>query len=187
MLAITASASMALSACSADTPQPSETSSPTGSTTEELGPAVRGSELPIDATPQKLGQGEQGQCPYLDGEWVQNTNGQRLTGVGVDERFDPPACIFWSYEDQPQVQVMVRTMRTNKDAVAVVDHAAPIDSTLKALEPQGWSGGRRGGNETSGALYAVWKDRTAVVVFTAQDQSLKAQTIAEETIKNLGL
>lgn len=127
------------------------------------------------------------QCPYLDGEWLQNTNGQRLTGVGLDQRFDPPACTFWSYEAEPQAQVMVRHMRTNEDAVAVVDHAAPIDSTLKALQPEGWSGGRQGGDETSGAVYAVWKDNTAVVVTTAQDQSVKAQHIAEETIRNLGL
>ena len=82
---------------------------------------------------------------------------------------------------------MVRKMTSNDDAVKVVDFAAPIDSTQKALKPEGWSGGRRGGDEDSGALYAVWKDEKAVVVFTAQDQSLKAEQIAIETIKNLGL
>lgn len=148
---------------------------------------VKGTELPIDATPEPVGQGGQEVCPYLDGEWLQNTNGQRLTGTGTDERFDPPACVFWSYEDYPQATVMVRHMRTNSDAIAVVDHAAPIDSTLKALDPEGWSGGRRGGNGESGAVYAVWKDETAVVVTTAQKQSVKAQKIAEETIKNLKL
>lgn len=148
---------------------------------------VKGTELPIDAAPEPVGQGGQEVCPYLDGEWLQNTNGQRLTGTGTDERFDPPACVFWSYEDYPQATVMVRHMRTNSDAIAVVDHAAPIDSTLKALDPEGWSGGRRGGDEESGAVYAVWKDETAVVVTTAQEQSVKAQKIAEETIKNLKL
>lgn len=155
--------------------------------TERTVAPVVGSELPIDARPALLGQGDTSQCPYLDGQWVQNTNGQRLTGTGVDTRFDPPACVFWSYEDSPQVQVLVRKMTTNSQAVAVVDQAAPIDSTLKALSPAGWSGGRRGGDEHSGAVYAVWKDETAVVVLTDQDQSVKAQQIAEEAIKNLQL
>ncbi len=151
-------------------------------------PGVKGTELPIDTLPENIGQGDAAtQCPYLDGDWLQNTNGQRLTAVGLDQRFDPPACVFWSYEDEPQATVMVRKMTSNDDAVKVVDFAAPIDSTQKALKPEGWSGGRRGGDEDSGALYAVWKDEKAVVVFTAQDQSLKAEQIAIETIKNLGL
>ena len=62
-----------------------------------------------------------------------------------------------------------------------------MGSTLKALKPEGWSGGRSGGKEGEGAVYAVWKDQTAVVVFTAQEQSLKAEQIANETIKNLKL
>lgn len=172
-----------ISACgSAEDDEPtSETSA------ERTVDPVKGTELPIDAAPEPVGQGGQEVCPYLDGEWLQNTNGQRLTGTGTDERFDPPACVFWSYEDYPQATVMVRHMRTNSDAIAVVDHAAPIDSTLKALDPEGWSGGRRGGDGESGAVYAVWKDETAVVVTTAQEQSVKAQKIAEETIKNLKL
>ncbi|BAV24567.1 hypothetical protein CGBL_0128770 [Corynebacterium glutamicum] len=78
-------------------------------------------------------------------------------------------------------------MATTDDAIAVVDWAAPIDSTEPAEEPAGWSGGRRGGNDTSGALYAVQNGPTAIIVFTNQDQSLKAQLIAEEVIQNLGL
>jgi len=52
-------------------------------------------------------------------------------------------------------------MRSNAEAVAVVDSAAPIDSTLKALKPDGWSG-CRGSDEEIGAVYAVWKDEIAV-------------------------
>lgn len=160
---------------------------------EKTYPPVHGTELPIEATPELIGKGSQDTCPYLDGQWLQNTSGQRLQGVGVDNRFDPPACVFWSYEDVPQATVLVRSMTSNRDAVAVVDHAAPIDQTTKALEPQGWSGGRRGGLEVPvpgqhpGAVYAVWKDNLAVVVTIAQEQSVKAQQIAEETIKNLML
>lgn len=147
---------------------------------------VKGTDLPIGERAELTGQGSMEPCPYIENEWLQNTTGQRLTGVGVDNRFDPPACVFWSYEQDPQAQVIVRKMTSNADAVAVVDDAAPIDSTLKTLEPEGWSGGRQGDPET-GSVYAVWKDEVAVVVFTAQGQSLKAQQIAEETITNLGL
>lgn len=185
-LALVAGVALAfnVSACGGESGDDSPTSE---SSTERTVDPVKGTDLPIEAAPEHVGQGGQEVCPYLNGEWLQNTNGQRLTGTGTDERFDPPACVFWSYEDYPQATVMVRHMRTNSDAIAVVDHAAPIDSTLKALEPKGWSGGRRGGDGKSGAVYAVWKDETAVVVTTAQEQSVKAQKIAEETIKNLKL
>ncbi|WP_462399471.1 DUF2020 domain-containing protein [Corynebacterium falsenii] len=169
---------------------------PADPATEQTFPPVRGTELPIDATVDPVPAGQPAgttSCPYIDSTWLENTTGQRFTGVGLDERFDPPACVFWSYEDVPQATVLVRHMTTNKDAVAVVDFHASIDSTLKALQPEGWSGGRRGGNTddgtpgASGAIYAVWKGPTAVVVHTAQDQSVKAQQIAEETIRNLNL
>lgn len=59
---------------------------------------VRDSGLPIDATAE-VPAGKDGwtECPYLDTQWVADTNGQRMTAVGVDERFDVPACVFWSY------------------------------------------------------------------------------------------
>lgn len=183
---------LALSGCSAITGEDQQAQteaqpSADGLLPGEPVPGVKGTELPTDTLPEPVGQGDsETRCPYLDGEWLQNTTGQRWTATGLDERFDPPACVFWSYEDAPQAQVMVRHMTSNKDAVAVVDHAAPVDSTLKALKPEGWSGGR-GGGEGKGAVYAVWKDQTAVVVLTAQEQSLKAEQIATETIKNLKL
>lgn len=191
---------MALAGCSAldtltgdsspDTPATAAGDGAANPYTEQIAEPVRGTELPVEeaAVPAPPGTPEGTQaCPYIDSVWLENTTGQKFTGVGLDERFDPPACVFWSFEDVPQATVLVRKMTNNADAVAVVDSHAPIDATLKAQDPQGWSGGRRGGDETSGALYAVWKDEKAVVVHTNQDQSIKAQQIAEETIRNLGL
>lgn len=184
-------ASLLLASCSLLPNKPSGPFSQSESpqATERTVPPVKGTELPVDAKPEAGNRANAagGTCPYLDGQWLQNTNGQRLTGVTVDNRFDPVGCTFWSYEDVPQAQVLVRKMRTNTDAVKVVDTAAPINTTLKALKPEGWSGGRKGGDRKSGAIYAVWKDETAVVVWTAQAQSVKAQEIAEQTIKNLKL
>src|SRR5699024_7959364 len=150
---------------------------------EPVEPAV--DKLPVDAAPQVPGGRTSWQeCPYLDTQWVADTNGQRVTGVGVDERVPTPACVYWSFPEEPQVTVIVREMDTIDEAIAVVDWAAPVDTTELAEEPAGWSGGRRGGD---GALYAVQKDTVAVVVFTNQDQSLKAQLVAETVIGNLGL
>lgn len=163
-------------------PQTTATAS-SESVAEPVEPAV--DKLPVDAAPQVPGGRTSWQeCPYLDTQWVADTNGQRVTGVGVDERFSTPACVYWSFPEEPQLTVIVREMDTIDEAIAVVDWAAPVDTTELAEEPAGWSGGRRGGD---GALYAVQKDTVAVVVFTNQDQSLKAQLVAETVIDNLGL
>ena len=41
--------------------------------------------------------------------------------------------------------------------------------------------------KTTGRVYAVQKGPVAVVVFSNQEQSLKAELIAKEAIKNLNL
>lgn len=143
----------------------------------------------INAMPEvERGTGEA--CPYLDTQFVAEKNGQRVMDEGVDKRFDTPACVFWSYEDAPQLQVIVRTTSSETEARSVVEWAAPVEFTDPAEEPAGWSGGRAGDGAvpgSDGAIYAVSKGETAVVVFTDQAESVKAQEIAEETIKNLGL
>lgn len=181
---------IALSVAGCTPEQPAEdqptTAQPAPAFTSEAAPDVDG--LPIDAMPEVPGgRAAWEDCPYLDTAWVAETNGQRVTGLGVDKRFTTPACVFWSFPEEPQLTVMVREMGSIDEAIAVVDWAAPIDTTEPAEEPLGWSGGRRGGSNGPGALYAVQKDSTAVVVFTNQDQSLKAQLVAEEVIGNLGL
>ena len=144
--AIVASSIFTIAACgdqeeNTQIPVTSQATDAGQATTAPTAPSVRGSDLPVDTTLDLAGSRETS-CPYLDGEWVQEATGQKLTGISLDPRFDPPGCVFWSFEENPQVQVSVRTMHSNAEAVAVVDSAAPIDSTLKALHPDGWSGGR---------------------------------------------
>lgn len=140
--------------------------------------------LPIDATPD-VSRDSWEECPYLDTQWVADTNGQRMTALGVDERFLTPACVFWSYPDEPQLIVMVRTMADVEEARAVVDHFAPIESTQPAELAGGWQGGR--GAIDGGAVFAVQKDNQAVVVMTNQGQSVKAEQVAQEVVANVGL
>ncbi|WP_080791969.1 DUF2020 domain-containing protein [Corynebacterium pacaense] len=154
-------------------------------TVEQAPPAVDGG-AGVDKLPQ-VARDSWVECPYLDTEWVADTNGQRVTAVGVDGTFDIPACVFWSYPQEPQLSVIVRTTGSFNEAMDVVDWAAPVDSTELADKPEGWTGGRRGGAGTQGAVYAVARDNNAVVVFTNQEQSLKAQLVAEEVIARLGL
>lgn len=142
--------------------------------------------LPFDTMPD-VPAGKEGweDCPYLDSQFVADTNGQRMMAVGIDTRFDIPACVFWSYEDAPQAQVLVRQMASPAEAQQVVDWAAPVDATSPANEPAGWTGGRNG--DDSGAVYAVQKENIAVVVWSDQQQSVKAESIAVAAIENLGL
>lgn len=182
-------ASTALTACSPDTAKDAAPS-PDSSHAASASPApTADSGLPTDALPEVPREGIT-DCPYLDTQFVAESNGQKVTAVDTDTRFDTPACVYWSYPEEPQLQVIVRHAATPEEARAVVDWAAPIDLTDPAEEPAGWSGGRAGGGVIpgrSGAVYAVAKDSTAVVVLTNQKESVKAQLIAEKSIANLGL
>lgn len=144
--------------------------------------------IPADALPQ-VERGTMEECPYLDAQFVAETNGQRMVDYGVDERFETPACVFWSYPDLPQATVLVREMNSFDQAMDVVDFAAPIDSTSPA-EFGAWQGGRgpvTSGPSQGGSVYAVAKDSTAVVVWSNQEQSVKTETLAHAVIENLGL
>ena len=140
-----------------------------------------GDGLPIEATAEVSDWED---CPYLDTQWVADTNGQRMPRWGVDKRFSTPACVFWSYPEEPQATVLIRQMPSVEEARAVVDWAAPVEDTELA-EFDGWSGGR--GAFEDHTVFAVQKDNRAVVVWSNQLQTLKPQLIAQEAIKSLGL
>ncbi|AZA12509.1 DUF2020 domain-containing protein [Corynebacterium choanae] len=170
-------------ACSSEEPPTPAPATTTATSVDADQPAVT---LPIDAMPTiPEGKAAQEPCPYLDSQFAADANGQRITGQGIDTRFDPPACVIWSYPDDPQLTIIVRHMNTPREAMDVVDWAAPVETTNPANDPVGWTGGRLGGDGHS--VYAVAKDTTAVVVFSNQDQSVKPQLIAEQVIENLGL
>lgn len=184
-----ACALLVLSGCSLVDAPPEHTASPTPAPGEAPPAAPAGDGLPVEALPTTSRDGWD-ECPYLDTQWVADTNGQRVTGVGVDTRFDPPACQFWSYPEEPQLTVVVRRTASPAEAMRVVDWAAPVDFTAPADQPAGWNGGRHGGGEVPGrigAAYSVAKGDTAVTVFTNQDESVKAQLVAERVIATLGL
>ena len=151
-------------------------------------PTTEGTPTPSDAPAVNVAQtaevNDWSDCPYIGPGWLEETNGQRLTKQGIDTRFPTPACVFWSYQDDPQATVIVREMPTVEDARAAVDWAAPIDATEPASF-DGWEGGRGVVNEH--AVYAVQKDTHAVLVWSNQQQTVKSEQIAHEAIANLGL
>ena len=167
-------ATFGISGCESSAPAPS--------------PTTEGTPTPSDAPAVNVAQtaevNDWSDCPYIGPGWLEETNGQRLTKQGIDTRFPTPACVFWSYQDDPQATVIVRDMPTVDDARAAVDWAAPIDATEPASF-DGWEGGR--GVVDEHAVYAVQKDTHAVLVWSNQQQTVKSEQIAHEAIANLGL
>lgn len=124
-----------------------------------------------------------GPCPYLEESYVEDTNGQRVGKVKTSAD-QPPACFF--YRPDGNVQLTVRVY-TGDAAVAkaLVDAAAPVATSNPAQLSGGWKGGAEATD--TGAVYAVAKDASAVVVTTNQEQTIKAKQIAQQSITALGL
>lgn len=162
-----------------------EKSSNVASPQEEQAPVVHDSGLAPQDWPALPAREDQTPCPYLDSQWVADVNGQRVLGSGIDTRFETPACVYWSYPEEPQLQVIVRNFNSQQEAIDAVNFFAPVEKTSPARGPVGWEGGRGGWENNS--VYAVFKDNRAVIAVSNQGQSVKPQTVVEETIKNLGI
>lgn len=123
-----------------------------------------------------------GPCPYLDTEFVAESNGQRVGEVKTSSEEPHPTCFF--YRPDGDLQLTVRVYVGEEDvARALVDAAAPVDTSNPTSQPAGWEGGYESNDD--GAVYAVFKGGNAVVVTTNQPQSVKARTVATEAIANL--
>jgi hypothetical protein len=124
-----------------------------------------------------------GPCPYLERAFVEDTNGQHVGDIKISGD-DPPACFF--YRPDGGVQVLVRVYKGDAAvAKALVDQAAPVDTSNPAELAGGWAGGAQPTDD--GAVYAVAKDAAAVVVTTNQEQTIKAKLVAQQAITSLGL
>jgi UPF0176 protein len=124
-----------------------------------------------------------GPCPYLDEDYVADTNGQHVGGVKTSTD-QPPACFFYRPDGSVQLTVRVYTGDASV-AKALVDDAAPVATSNPAELDGGWKGGAEATDD--GAVYAVAKDTSAVIVSTNQEQTIKAKQIAQQAIETLGL
>ncbi|WP_460394328.1 DUF2020 domain-containing protein [Actinophytocola sediminis] len=153
---------------------------------EPISPATTeatSADAPAAAPPPVAEPTEDGPCPYLDAAFVEETNGQRVaeTKISSDET---PACYFYRADGNIQAAIQIYA-GDPAVAKAFVDQVAPVDTANPAELTGGWAGGSQPTEE--GAVYAVAKDATAVVVATNQEQTIKAKLIAQEAISSLGL
>ncbi len=169
---------LALVACTTE-----PTAAPTAPTTVVTQPAAPTEAPPVVAptAPEPVADGP---CPYLESSVVADANGQRVTKVRTSADKPQPACFF--YRPDGSVQLTVRVYAGEPGvAKAIVDEAAPIADSNPATSPAGWKGGSLSNDE--GAVYAVAKAGTAVVVTTNQKQTIKARRLAETVIENAAL
>ena len=124
-----------------------------------------------------------GPCPYLESSFVEQANAQRVGKVQVSAD-QPPTCFF--YRRNGDLQVTVRVYSGDAAvAKALVDAAAPVATSNPAELTGGWQGGAE--SKDAGAVYAVAKDGSAVIVTIDHKQTIKARQIAQQSITGLGL
>jgi UPF0176 protein len=168
---------VALAACTEEqADDPTVITTDTASTVPEAAPTQVA--LPPEPEPTAAGP-----CPYLESGYVADTNGQHVSKVKTSAD-QPPACFFYRPDGGVQLTVRIYTGDANV-AKALVDAAAPVASSNPAELSGGWKGGAEANDD--GAVYAVAKDASAVIVTTNQEQTIKAKQIAQESITELGL
>ncbi|HEX2298034.1 MAG TPA: DUF2020 domain-containing protein [Pseudonocardiaceae bacterium] len=126
-----------------------------------------------------------GPCPYLAEQDVESINGQRVNSVRISADQPHPACFFYRGDGSEQLRTRIVVGATPEVARATVDAVAPVATSDLAELPDGWSGGSQ--PTSDGAVFAVARQGTAVVVTTNQQQTIKARRIAERVIGSLGL
>jgi UPF0176 protein len=159
--------------------QTAGSASPTGPLTQPPAPTTA---APPPPEPTPAGQAP---CPYLDDDFVEETNGQRVGRIAVSTDKPHPACFFYRSDGSEQLRVQVLVAADPATARALVDRAAPVDTSDPATLPGGWDGGKQ--PTGSGAVFAVYKGGTAVVITGNQQQTIKVSRIAEQVITALRL
>jgi UPF0176 protein len=145
------------------------------------GPPATPTSVPPPPSPEPAGNGP---CPYLENAFVADANGQRVGRVRVSADQPHPACFFYRTDGKVQLTVQVYVGDPGA-AKALVDREAPRDTSNPAELPGGWVGGAQ--PTDSGAVFAVAKAGTAVVITTNQAQTIKARRVAEKAIAALAL
>lgn len=138
----------------------------------------------VPPAPQPVAEGP---CRYLSAGLVQAANGERVATVrvsrtGTDQPY--PACFFLTANGTVQLRTWI-VVATPKTARATVDSTAPVSTSDLAELPGGWSGGAQPTAE--GAVFAVARQGTAVVITTNQRQTISARQIAQQVITTLRL
>ncbi len=126
-----------------------------------------------------------GDCPYLTDDQVADINGQHTGPTSIVAVGPYPVCTFTRSDGGWLATVRIVEAPTPAEAVAAVDQHVPIENSSPARQPAGWSGGSAVLDDRS--VYAVAKDRYAVVAESNQLQTIKGRQMAITTISALGL
>ncbi|MBB3662671.1 MULTISPECIES: DUF2020 domain-containing protein [Prauserella salsuginis group] len=180
-LAGLAAATAALAGC--DIPEPGGDGGD-GTATGQPTRTVTRTEPAPQLPPEPQPAGVVDACPYLPTADAERANGQGVSEVRTSAEKPHPTCFFYRPDGEVQLTTQVFTGEPDV-ATGIVNRAAPIDTSNPTEQPAGWSGGYLSGDD--GAVYAVSKQGTAVVVTTNQSQSVKARTVATDVIATLGL
>ncbi|PKW15447.1 DUF2020 domain-containing protein [Saccharopolyspora spinosa] len=156
-------------------------SAPTGTPPTSTTPTSTATPVQLPPDPQPTGAGP---CPYLTNTFVADANGQRVSKVQISADKPHPACFFYALTGELQLAVRVYS-GDPAVAKALVDKAAPVDTSNPATEQAGWQGGYQ--STESGAVYAVVKGGAAIIVTTNQKLTVKARTVAKQAIAALAL
>lgn len=163
-------------ACSKPQPAPAR---PVTTTTGAQQPTSTVAKPPASPVPAA-----DGKCPYLENAFVAQANGQRVNKVKLSTDKPHPACFFYRSDGKIQLTAQVY-VGEQAAAKALVDQAAPVATSDPAKLSTGWTGGSQ--STKTGAVFAVAKEGTAVIISTNQQQTIKAKRVAEQAIEALSL
>jgi UPF0176 protein len=144
---------------------------------------------PSVAVPAELPPSNAADCPYLDSQEVADDNGQHVGSVKISSASDGqphPVCYFYRPDGHLQMTVRVY-VGTAAVATALVDQAAPVATSDPANQPSGWNGGSQAHSSAQppGAVYAIAKGGTAIVVISNQLQTIKCRLVATAVVSGL--
>jgi hypothetical protein len=123
----------------------------------------------------------EGRCPYVDADSVAGTVGQHISRTTVTPTQPHPGCSFYRPNGERAVDIAVSTLsgriQAQNEAISVGGRAAnPVD---------GLGDGGVVAVTADGAVLAVSKGRTLVVVRINQRSSLEAKEIARYVVGRL--
>lgn len=125
-------------------------------------------------------------CPYIATQDAADDNGQHVGSIKVSSSADGqphPTCFFYRPDGHLQLTVRVY-VGTSNVATAIVDQAAPVATSNPENAPAGWTGGSMA--LSNGAVYAIAKGGTAIVVTSNQLQTIKCKLVAVQVVAGLG-
>lgn len=125
-------------------------------------------------------------CPYIQTQDAADDNGQHIGSIKISASGGGqphPTCFFYRPDGHLQLTTRIY-VGDPKVATAIVDQAAPIATSNPETQPAGWSGGSMALSD--GAVYAIAKGGTAIVVTSNQLQTIKCKLVAVQVVAGLG-